>query len=69
MRKETREERSKQKAQRQCAELDDQYGNIGISAVAAALPYTGKAKNPAYAPSQHQSQRRSQFDTRSIFAD
>ena len=30
--------------------LDRRYGKIGISAVAAALPYQSDAKNPAYAP-------------------
>jgi len=30
--------------------LDDRYGQIGISAVAAAARYQGDAKNPAYAP-------------------
>ena len=30
--------------------LDDRYGQIGISAVAAAVRYQGGAKNPAYAP-------------------
>lgn len=30
--------------------LDRCYGDIGISAVAAALRYQGGAKNPAYAP-------------------
>ena len=30
--------------------LDDCYGQIGISAVAAAVRYQGSAKNPAYAP-------------------
>ena len=30
--------------------LDFRYGSIGISAVAAALPYAGAGKNPAYAP-------------------
>jgi hypothetical protein len=30
--------------------LDRQYGSIGISAVAAALPYVGQAINPAHAP-------------------
>ena len=30
--------------------LDGRYGKIGISAVAAALPYKSDAKNPAYAP-------------------
>src|SRR4051812_989838 len=34
-------------------DLDGRYGEIGISAVAAALPYTGDAKNPAYAPVVH----------------
>jgi hypothetical protein len=31
-------------------ELDRRYGQIGISAVAAAVRYQGIAKNPAYAP-------------------
>lgn len=31
-------------------ELDRRYGQIGISAVAAAVRYQGEAKNPAYAP-------------------
>ena len=31
--------------------LDRRYGQIGISAVAAAARYQGGAKNPAYAPS------------------
>lgn len=30
--------------------LDCRYGQIGISAVAAAVRYQGAAKNPAYAP-------------------
>jgi hypothetical protein len=30
--------------------LDCCYGQIGISAVAAAVRYQGSAKNPAYAP-------------------
>jgi len=30
--------------------LDRRYGQIGISAVAAAARYQGSAKNPAYAP-------------------
>lgn len=33
-------------------ELDRRYGEIGISAVAAALQFRGDAKNPAYAPAQ-----------------
>jgi hypothetical protein len=31
-------------------DLDQQYGRIGISAVAAAVRYQSEAKNPAYAP-------------------
>ncbi len=31
--------------------LEARYGEIGISAVAAALRYGGERKNPAYAPS------------------
>jgi hypothetical protein len=34
---------------REQADLERQYGNIGISAVAAAVRYEG-GKNPAYAP-------------------
>jgi hypothetical protein len=34
--------------------LDSRYGQIGISAVAAALQYQSEVKNPAYAPSVHQ---------------
>lgn len=34
----------------QAAALDRCYGQIGISAVAAAARYQGAAKNPAYAP-------------------
>jgi hypothetical protein len=34
--------------------LDSQYGEIGISAVAAALCFKSEAKNPAYAPVTHQ---------------
>ena len=35
---------------RERAELDPRFGRIGISAVAAALPYGSDAKNSAYAP-------------------
>ncbi len=35
---------------REAATLDNRYGQIGISAVAAAVRYQGGAKNPAYAP-------------------
>jgi hypothetical protein len=34
--------------------LDSRYGEIGISAVAAALQYQSEVKNPAYAPAVHQ---------------
>jgi hypothetical protein len=34
------------------AELDARFGQIGISAVAAALRYQSDAKNPAYAPAE-----------------
>jgi hypothetical protein len=33
--------------------LDSRYGEIGISAVTAALRYQSEAKNPAYAPAVH----------------
>ena len=35
---------------RDAPNLDSRYGQIGISAVAAALPYQSEVKNPAYAP-------------------
>ena len=38
--------------------LDSRYGEIGISAVVAALPYQSKAKKPADAPVNQE------FDTR-----
>jgi hypothetical protein len=34
------------------ADLDGRYGQIGISAEAAALRYQGDAKNPRYAPTE-----------------
>ena len=34
--------------------LDSRYGQIGISAVAAAMQYQSEAKNPAYAPAVHE---------------
>jgi hypothetical protein len=37
-------------SEREESSLDGRYGKIGISAVAAALPYQSDAKNPAYAP-------------------
>jgi hypothetical protein len=41
---------------RERPDLDRRYGEIGISAVAAALHYCGDAKNPAYAPVACQAQ-------------
>ena len=38
--------------------LDSRYGEIGISAVAAALPYQSEVKNPAYAPAVPQLDKR-----------
>jgi hypothetical protein len=34
-------------------DLGGRYGKIGISAVAAALPYQSEAKNSRYAPVAH----------------
>lgn len=34
--------------------LDSRYGQIGISAVAAAMRYQSEVKNPAYAPAVHE---------------
>ena len=48
------------------ADLDRQYGNIGISAVAAALPYVGKAKNPHHASTREKDRRRSKQGARSV---
>ena len=36
--------------QRELENLHERYGEIGISAVAAALVFQGDGKNPAYAP-------------------
>ena len=44
------------KPSRERADLDRRYGEIGISAVAAALHYRSDAKNPAYAPVAWQAQ-------------
>jgi len=35
---------------REATALDDRYGEIGILAVAAVLPYSGARKTPAHAP-------------------
>jgi hypothetical protein len=39
------------------ASLDDRYGKIGISAVAAALAYQSEPKNTAYAPTEPRSEQ------------
>jgi hypothetical protein len=49
-----------QKSQDIGPNLDSRYGEIGISAVAAALHYKSVAKNPAYAPVVPQPDPRSQ---------
>ena len=41
---------SKQNTRREEQALDSRYGEIGISAVAAALKFKSESKNPAYAP-------------------
>ena len=46
--------KSKQNAGRAEPNLDSRYGQIGISAVAAAMQYQSEAKNPAYAPAVHE---------------
>jgi hypothetical protein len=45
---------SSENARRCEPNLDSRYGQIGISAVAAALQYQSEVKNPAYAPSVHE---------------
>ena len=44
------QERPQPAPRRDCADLDAHYGEIGISAVAAAVRYKSDARNPAYAP-------------------
>lgn len=39
------------------ADLDRRYGEIGISALAAALRYQSAAKNPAYARTDQRTER------------
>ena len=40
------------------ANLDRQYRSIGISAVAAALPFVGKIRNPAKASARSEDSQR-----------
>jgi len=46
----TASQRAARKASDETLALQLCYGQIGISAVAAAVRYQGDAKNPAYAP-------------------
>jgi hypothetical protein len=39
------------------ANLDRRYGEIGISAVAAAVRYQSEPKNPAYAPTDQRHEK------------
>ena len=48
--KTSQEERKARKSPDSATALHQQYGQIGISAVAAAVRYQGEAKNSAYAP-------------------
>ena len=50
------------------ANLDRQYGSIGISAVAAALPYCGTLKNSDSASAREDDGRRSENRKRSVLA-
>jgi hypothetical protein len=43
---------------RERPDLGREYHAIGISAVAAALPYRGKEKNEAYAPAKPKDDKR-----------
>ena len=43
-------ERSTPSPRHDRADLQEHYGEIGISAVAAAVRYQSDARNPAYAP-------------------
>lgn len=47
-------------------DLDRQYGNIGISAVAAALPYVGKASNSRHASTREEDHRHPEQRRRSV---
>ena len=48
---------STQLARREAQNLEVRYGEIGISAVAAAMRYQGDAKQPAPAPTDSQPDR------------
>jgi hypothetical protein len=48
----SKEAESTEPAPRSRADLGKEYRKIGISAIAAALPYVGDQKNQAYAPAK-----------------
>jgi hypothetical protein len=48
---------SGENARRNESSLDSRYGEIGIPAVAAALPYRSEVKNPAHAPAVHKREK------------
>ena len=50
------------------ANLDRQYGRIGIPAVAAALPFAGQAKNTHHASDANDRERQSADRRRSVLA-
>jgi hypothetical protein len=52
-------EASRETRRREQLDLDLQYGNIGISAVAAAVRYQGKDKNLTYVPAAPEREGRS----------
>lgn len=48
--------------------LDSQYGRIGISSVAAALPFVGKAKNTGHTSGAREDERRRDGRRHSVLA-
>ena len=54
----TKSKKAAQKDVREDSRLDRRYGEIGISAVAAAVRYQCECKNPAYAPVVHRPSKR-----------
>ncbi len=54
----SREQVTRPKAAHERPDLRQEYHAIGISAVAAALPYRGTEKNEAYAPAKPKDDKR-----------
>lgn len=52
-------EANRETRRREHLDLDHRYGNIGISAVAAAVRYQGKDKNLDYVPAEPADEERS----------